>query len=92
MKFIEARLFAARLLLAIFIPLALAEVVENFPLLPGRPISDPLSLLLSFELLELGFERLLSIGAKSFADGVELNFGPCHAERKSLVHAPAGIL
>ena len=90
-EFVELLLFAAILLAAIVVPLAIAQIFEYFAFLPCGEIDEPLLLVLLRELGEARFERAPAIGAQLLAGNFKMDLDPRQTRTQRLLQAAPGI-
>ncbi len=87
MHFVDPLLFPAILLTAIFFPFAIAEIFEDFALLAGVEIDEPLLFVLLREVREARFEGLFTVRAEFFARRLQLKLDARQAAAEGLLQA-----
>ncbi len=85
MHFVDLLLFPAILLAAVLFPFAIAEIFEDFALLPGVEIDEPLLFVLLREVREARFEGLFAVRAEFFARRLQLKLDARQAAAEGLL-------
>ena len=85
MHFVDLLLFPAILLAAVLFPFAIAEIFEDFALLAGVQIDEPLLFVLLREVREARFEGLFAVRAEFFARRLQLKLDARQAGAEGLL-------
>ncbi len=87
MQFVQVALFSPILRAAVIVPLAIAEVFEDFALPAGIEINQPLLLVLLREIRKAGIKPLPPVRAKFLTSGLQMDLDSRQARSKCFLQS-----